>query len=74
MTPFQTGLAQRVLLLDNHDSFTFNLVQALRVLGATVQVEPNDLFDVASLERIAPTHVVISPGPGRPRTPARRSR
>ncbi len=58
--------APRVLLLDNHDSFTFNLVQALRVLGAEVRVDTNDRFDPATLDELAPSHVVLSPGPGRP--------
>jgi anthranilate synthase/aminodeoxychorismate synthase-like glutamine amidotransferase len=58
--------ARRVLLIDNHDSFTFNVVQALRALGAVVDVRENDRFDAGGLARIAPTHVVISPGPGRP--------
>jgi anthranilate synthase/aminodeoxychorismate synthase-like glutamine amidotransferase len=55
-----------VLLLDNYDSFTWNLVQALQVLGAEVQVVRNDAEPVAALLTRAPTHVVVSPGPGRP--------
>ncbi len=53
----------RVLLVDNYDSFTHNLFQALRVLGAEVDVMRNDAVD---LEAARPTHLVISPGPGRP--------
>jgi len=56
----------RVLLLDNHDSFTFNLVQALRGLGAAVTVEPNDTLTLEAARALAPTHLVLSPGPGRP--------
>ena len=56
----------RVLLIDNYDSFTFNLAQALRVLGAEVLVYRNDKIDVAAALALAPTHLVISPGPGRP--------
>lgn len=56
----------RVLLLDNYDSFTWNLVQAMRVLGATVDVVRNDVESVAGMLARAPTHVVVSPGPGRP--------
>ncbi len=55
-----------VLLLDNYDSFTFNLAQALRGLGAQVAVHRNDAISVAAALASAPTHVVISPGPGRP--------
>jgi anthranilate synthase/aminodeoxychorismate synthase-like glutamine amidotransferase len=56
----------RVLLVDNKDSFTFNLVQALRGLGAEVLVARNDALDLAGAEALAPTHLVLSPGPGRP--------
>jgi len=56
----------RLLLLDNHDSFTFNLVQALSALGAEVRVFPNDALTLEEARALAPTHVVLSPGPGRP--------
>ncbi len=56
----------RVLLLDNHDSFTFNLVQALRGLGAEVRVAKNDALSLVEAHAYAPSHVVLSPGPGRP--------
>ncbi|MSR61689.1 MAG: aminodeoxychorismate/anthranilate synthase component II [Planctomycetes bacterium] len=55
-----------MLLIDNHDSFTFNLVQALRVLGAEVRVARNDELDLAAAHAHAPTHLVLSPGPGSP--------
>jgi anthranilate synthase/aminodeoxychorismate synthase-like glutamine amidotransferase len=55
-----------VLLIDNYDSFTFNLAQYLGELGATVQVRRNDETSVAEIERLAPERIVISPGPGRP--------
>ena len=55
-----------ILLLDNKDSFVWNLAQALMVLGADVQVHRNDQIDLAGCEDLDPTHVVISPGPGRP--------
>ena len=58
--------APRVLLIDNQDSFTYNLVQALRVLGADVSVLRNDAADPARALACAPTHLVVSPGPGRP--------
>jgi len=57
----------RLLLIDNYDSFTYNLVQAFLVLGAQVVVHRNDALDVAAAEALAPTHLCISPGPGTPR-------
>ncbi len=59
-------MSARILLIDNYDSFTFNLVQALRGLGAEVFVRRNDEIDIAHALALAPTHLVISPGPGTP--------
>ena len=56
----------RLLLIDNYDSFTYNLAQAMQVLGAEVQVVRNDQITVAEAQALQPTHLVISPGPGRP--------
>lgn len=56
----------RVLMIDNYDSFTYNLVQAFAAQGAEMHVYRNDAIDVAAAQALAPTHVVISPGPGRP--------
>jgi anthranilate synthase/aminodeoxychorismate synthase-like glutamine amidotransferase len=56
----------RMLLIDNYDSFTYNLVQAFAALGAEVIVYRNDAIDIASAIALEPTHLVISPGPGRP--------
>jgi anthranilate synthase/aminodeoxychorismate synthase-like glutamine amidotransferase len=56
----------RVLLVDNYDSFTYNLAQAMGLLGAEVVVKRNDAVDPEEAEAMAPTHLVISPGPGRP--------
>jgi len=56
----------KLLLIDNYDSFTYNLVQAFLVLDADVHVYRNDALTVAEAEALAPTHLVISPGPGRP--------
>ena len=56
----------RMLLIDNYDSFTYNLVQAFAALGAEVIVHRNDAITVDEARAIAPTHLVISPGPGRP--------
>ena len=55
-----------VLLIDNYDSFTYNLVQSFLVLGAEVAVHRNDQITVAQALLLEPSHVVISPGPGRP--------
>jgi len=57
-----------VLLIDNYDSFTFNLAHRLGELGAEVTVIRNDAITVAGIERLAPDRLVISPGPGRPET------
>lgn len=59
----------RVLLVDNYDSFTHNLFQLLRVAGAEVRVERNDAITLADVEAHAPSHVVLSPGPGHPDSP-----
>jgi anthranilate synthase/aminodeoxychorismate synthase-like glutamine amidotransferase len=57
----------RILLIDNYDSFTYNLVQAFLVLGAEVDVRRNDAIGIEEALRLNPTHLVISPGPGTPR-------
>jgi anthranilate synthase/aminodeoxychorismate synthase-like glutamine amidotransferase len=56
----------RLLLVDNYDSFTWNLVQAFAVLGADVQVHRNDAITVPEALALRPTHLCISPGPGAP--------
>ena len=56
----------RLLLIDNYDSFTFNLVQAFLVLGVEVLVYRNDEISVAQARALGPTHLCISPGPGAP--------
>ena len=55
-----------ILVIDNYDSFTYNLVQYLGELGATLEVTRNDAFDVDGVARLAPERIVISPGPGHP--------
>jgi anthranilate synthase/aminodeoxychorismate synthase-like glutamine amidotransferase len=55
-----------LLLIDNYDSFTYNLVQAFLVLGAEVDVRRNDEITVEEALKLAPTHLCISPGPGTP--------
>ncbi len=59
-------MSPRLLLIDNYDSFTYNLVQAFMVLGAEVLVRRNDAITVADARGLQPTHLVISPGPGTP--------
>ena len=56
----------RVLMIDNYDSFTYNLVQYLAELGADVTVWRNDQFELDEVAELAPEMIVISPGPGRP--------
>lgn len=59
-------MSVHLLLIDNYDSFTYNLVQAFLVLGARVDVHRNDEITVDEALRLEPTHLCISPGPGRP--------
>lgn len=55
-----------ILVLDNYDSFVYNLVQALGSLGETIRVFRNDAIDVPGLKALRPDGLVLSPGPGRP--------
>ncbi len=55
-----------VLLIDNYDSFTYNLFQYLGELGASVEVVRNDAITVEDIAEMAPKHIIISPGPGNP--------
>jgi anthranilate synthase/aminodeoxychorismate synthase-like glutamine amidotransferase len=55
-----------ILVIDNYDSFTYNLVQYLGELGAEVEVHRNDAIDIAGIARRAPEGILISPGPGTP--------
>jgi anthranilate synthase/aminodeoxychorismate synthase-like glutamine amidotransferase len=59
-------VSTRLLLIDNYDSFTYNLVQAFMVLGAEVIVHRNDAITPDAAVALAPTHLCISPGPGTP--------
>ena len=60
-------MSQKLLLIDNYDSFTYNLVQAFQIEGAEVIVHRNDEIDVDGALALQPTHLCISPGPGTPR-------
>ena len=55
-----------VLLIDNYDSFTYNLYQYLGELGAAVEVVRNDAVTLEDIDRAQPSHIIISPGPGNP--------
>ncbi|MGN0847515.1 MAG: anthranilate synthase component II [Kiritimatiellia bacterium] len=57
-----------ILMIDNYDSFTYNIVQAFGVLGADVQVAKNDQIDLAGIAALRPEAIVLSPGPGNPDT------
>jgi para-aminobenzoate synthetase component 2 len=60
-------MTPKILLIDNYDSFTYNLVQAFLVLGAAVDVYRNDAISVQQALALDHSHLVISPGPGTPR-------
>ncbi|AZM95344.1 anthranilate synthase component II [Vreelandella venusta] len=62
----QVQVVQRVLMIDNYDSFTFNIVQYLGELGAEVMTYRNDELTLEQIDALAPTHLVISPGPCTP--------
>jgi para-aminobenzoate synthetase component 2 len=55
-----------ILMIDNYDSFTYNLVQYLGILGENIKVRRNDRITLDEIERMSPKRIVISPGPGRP--------
>ncbi len=55
-----------IVVIDNYDSFTYNLVQYLGELGASIRVYRNDEVTIEALEELNPSHIVISPGPGDP--------
>ena len=56
-----------ILLIDNYDSFTYNLAQYLGQLGETLEVRRNDQISIEEIDRLGPERIVISPGPGTPR-------
>ena len=56
-----------ILLIDNYDSFVYNLAQFLGELGAVIQVKRNDKISIEEIERLKPTSIIISPGPGTPK-------
>jgi anthranilate synthase/aminodeoxychorismate synthase-like glutamine amidotransferase len=56
-----------ILVIDNYDSFTYNLVQEMGEIGAEIQVVRNDQITIAAIQKLNPSHIVISPGPGFPK-------
>jgi anthranilate synthase/aminodeoxychorismate synthase-like glutamine amidotransferase len=66
MIPAAGRAPPRLLLIDNYDSFTYNLVQAFLVLSADVRVHRNDEITIDEARKLAPTHLCVSPGPGVP--------
>jgi anthranilate synthase/aminodeoxychorismate synthase-like glutamine amidotransferase len=56
-----------ILVIDNYDSFTYNIVQELGELGAEIYVQRNDQIDSAGIKALNPSHIIISPGPGFPK-------
>jgi anthranilate synthase/aminodeoxychorismate synthase-like glutamine amidotransferase len=62
----EPGRTPNVLVIDNYDSFTYNLVQYLGELGAQLCVYRNDEIDLEGIDELSPDHIVISPGPGTP--------
>ncbi|MFH1868278.1 MAG: aminodeoxychorismate/anthranilate synthase component II [Candidatus Omnitrophota bacterium] len=56
-----------ILLIDNYDSFTYNLVQYFAEIGARLKIFRNDKISLRDIKKIDPSHIVISPGPGRPK-------
>ncbi len=55
-----------ILMIDNYDSFTYNLVQMIQVLGKSISVRRNNQVDIPALEDLNPTALLVSPGPGTP--------
>lgn len=55
-----------ILVIDNYDSFTYNLVNLLKTISKDVSVHRNDKIDVKDIQKIEPSHILLSPGPGRP--------
>jgi anthranilate synthase component 2 len=67
----KSEIAAMIFVVDNYDSFTYNLVQALGKLAPGIQVARNDRFDPAAVAAMRPRAIVISPGPGRPEAAGR---
>ena len=55
-----------ILLIDNYDSFSYNLFQFVGTINPDIKVIRNDELTVSEIEKLAPSHIIISPGPGKP--------
>ena len=56
-----------ILLIDNYDSFSYNLYQLIGMIRPDIKVIRNDEMTIAGIEALAPDHIIVSPGPGRPK-------
>ena len=56
-----------ILLIDNYDSFSYNLYQLIGMIRPDIKVIRNDEMTIAEIEALAPDHIIVSPGPGRPK-------
>lgn len=56
-----------ILLIDNYDSFTYNLVQVIGTINPDIKVIRNDAMSVEEIEKLKPSHIILSPGPGYPK-------
>jgi anthranilate synthase/aminodeoxychorismate synthase-like glutamine amidotransferase len=65
-TPYPFQEETMILVIDNYDSFTYNLVQYVGELGITLKVHRNDAVTVEEIREMSPSHIIISPGPGTP--------
>ena len=59
-----------ILLIDNYDSFSYNLYQLIGMIRPDIRVIRNDEMTIAEIEALAPDHIIVSPGPGRPKEAA----
>ena len=59
-----------ILLIDNYDSFSYNLYQLIGMIRPDIRVIRNDEMTIAEIEALAPDHIIVSPGPGRPKDAA----
>jgi len=56
-----------IIIIDNYDSFTYNLVQCVGELGYKIKIIRNDKINLQEIEKLNPSHIIISPGPGSPK-------
>ena len=56
-----------ILIIDNYDSFTYNIIQYVGEINKNIHVEKNDKISIKKIKNMQPSHIIISPGPGKPR-------